>query len=996
MRMATGSRRRVAEAERRRVIPMFLALLAGCLATGCDRDRGDVPSSSTVSRSDGVRNGDAAFATPAPAAPAVSLAAVRGSFNAGRFGDALDKARSYLVAHPGHPEALMLAGRSLMAIGNQPEAIATLRLVPGDEPKFGMQALGQIAEWHLSNGFPDEAEAGYRRILELHGDIALAHSRVALLMNSQGKRFEALPHLRKLAAMQDITQRELGALVTIGDQCGVQLVPGTTGTDQQPVRGDLRRARQMGMTARWDEGRNLARRLREAFPDSTAIAAFLGVAFVADQDFESLGQWKAALPDGTENQPEYWSVLAHWSFQQGKPREAIRCSMETLRRDPTRHSAYETMAKSLLALDESEAARAAYERYERLVEMRTYFQKILGRDRTGIDYLGMAERTLALNRPLESLGWLKVAARSNADRSRMAEFQNKLQSYTPPDDFDGWLLCGLATSDYPLPGTVSSNEPSEDRPGTERAIVLTDVAAAAQLDFQYDAGNDRTDGSYLLHHTMGGGIGVVDFDHDGHPDLYFSQGGGDPFGSGNLPNRLFRNLGGSAFGDVTAMSGSDDSRYGQGVTAADFNQDGFVDLIVANIGPNSLLRNNGDGTFTRADIGPWQSKDHWTSHVAAADLSGDGIPELVECNYIDDPGAMSTWCTPTQQHCAPGKLTAAANRVVLGTGDGSWSDWPAASPIAADGRYSLGVMITDMDGRPGNELFIANDTVENTLWSGKRASASGIVTGFTEEARLRGCATGPVGELLGCMGIAAGDFDRNGTFDMYVTNYYNEPSNLYLQISGGLFVDRAAPYRARKASRYMVGFGTQAADLDRDGWLDLVVLNGHAVDRRSLGEPLQMQPQLFRGRSGRFDAVPSDAPFWSTAALGRTLALVDWNGDGRTDMVANHLDQPSALLQNESTPGQWIRFELVGTTSERDATGANVTIRCEARTWTGWVTAGDGYYCSNQPHLDFGVDAAHVDGVTVDWPSGRRQELTRLECNQTYLVVEGTGEAVAR
>ncbi len=319
------------------------------------------------------------------------------------------------------------------------------------------------------------------------------------------------------------------------------------------------------------------------------------------------------------------------------------------------------------------------------------------------------------------------------------------------------------------------------------------------------------------------------------------------------------------------------------------------------------------------------------------------------------------------------------------------------------------MIIANLDGRHGNEVFIANDTRENTLWVSSPVTSDSSVNDpasanreqtpayrLSEEARLRGCATGPIGELLGCMGIATGDFDHNGTLDLYVTNYYNEASNLYLQQDVGLFVDSAALFGARKPSIFAVGFGTQASDLDRDGWLDLVVLNGHAVDRREKGEPLQMKPQLFRGRAGEFVLLDLDNPFWKTPTLGRTLASLDWNRDGRPDMVANHLDSPLALLQNESDAGQWIQFELVGTRSERDAVGSKVTIECGDRKWVSWVTGGDGYLCTNEPIVDFGIDdAPRVDKVTIEWPAGDSQELRDLAPGSSYLVVEGDEEAFA-
>jgi hypothetical protein len=249
------------------------------------------------------------------------------------------------------------------------------------------------------------------------------------------------------------------------------------------------------------------------------------------------------------------------------------------------------------------------------------------------------------------------------------------------------------------------------------------------------------------------------------------------------------------------------------------------------------------------------------------------------------------------------------------------------------------------------------------------------------------------------MGIASGDFDRNGRLDLLITNFYNEPVNLFLQNDSGFFVDEALQYGLVQPSTGVLGFGTQAADFDNDGWLDLAILNGHIYDASYAEIPFRMASQLMRGTKGGFSLQDAETagPYWRRQQLARTLALFDWNRDGRMDMVANHLDQPIAILQNDSQSQNWLQLELVGTTSERDATGSRVAVHAGGQHWTGWQIGGDGYMCTNEPVIHFGIgNAETIDKIEIRWPSGTTQTWTGVEPNGRYLVVEGEEQMTRR
>jgi hypothetical protein len=265
---------------------------------------------------------------------------------------------------------------------------------------------------------------------------------------------------------------------------------------------------------------------------------------------------------------------------------------------------------------------------------------------------------------------------------------------------------------------------------------------------------------------------------------------------------------------------------------------------------------------------------------------------------------------------------------------------------------------------------------------------------FQNAADARGIANGFKGVPNGCMGISAADFNRDGRVDLHVTNYTNESANLFIQSEGGLFSDIAIRYGIDKSSHAMVGFGTKAIDFDRNGWLDLIVTNGHIFDTRIYGEKFfRMPPQLLMSEGNRFDLVEVDdaSGYWNQTYLGRAMASLDFDRDGAIDLLVGHMDKPVALLHNQTdTTGNWVQLELVGTTSERDAVGARVVVTAAGVQQSHWVTAGDGFLCTDEPFLDFCLgDQEVVDHVDVFWPASPPQRFEALPHGHRYLIIEG-------
>ena len=918
----------------------------------------------------------------------------------GNTASAESELRALLIAQPNNPKVVMLTAQCSAASGHKLEAVEILNTIDADDEANIATALSLSAQWLVDEKEFDAAQEKLEQLLKLPGDQTRAHRRLARLFNSQGRRREAAIHLFALARSGEITEKELFAMTNYGDAF-IDTSIEKPDFKTKLIPAALAEAKRLQSDGELTRARDLAEKLAKAFPTSTQIMAFQGRIHSELHEDDKVKQWAAVLPAGIECEPEYWFAVGLWMQRQARHREAIRCFGEAVLRDQTDLYSYSALGRSLTALGEFEAGRQFANRFELIDEAM--------RLATRIGYAKGAQRELnrladlleQLRRPWEAIAWRNLAAKvggaNELEIEKLGEQRAALLAQGDVQDVGFFLTCGVDISHYPLPdlGQLQSSIATQNELPNSRFIAagrieLIDVAGQVGLDFQYDNGDDPSDESRLLHQLTGGGIGVIDIDLDGYFDLYFTQGGGaafDPLGS--KPNQFFRNIAGKLFINQTAPTLTGDTGYGQGVAVADINQDGFADLLVANLGPNILYLNNGDGTFTRQVLVAPNKSGEWTSSIACGDLSGDQLPEIVEVNYINDPSAVSVPCTSTKINCNPSEFQSAPDHVWQVKPDGTIVTWEGCQQMAEKPNYGFGAILANFDLKPGNELFIANDTGLNHLWVEQQVSDPHDRT-LIEGAQLYGCADGLVGQRQGCMGIAHGDFDRNGRLDLHVTNFWNQSADLYLQQSSGLFVNGTASHGLFEPSLKTVAWGTQAADFDRDGWLDLAVLNGHLIRRQ--GQPFKMRPQLFRGAMHGFhlqEPTSDGLDYWGKAAQGRTMALVDWNHDGKPDLVTNHLDVPASLLENRTLGGNSLQLELVGTVSERDAIGAIVTVTCGDQSWTEWMVGGDGFLCSNEPVLDVGVgNAIKVDKVVVQWPSGATQEFNDLAVKKRYLLIE--------
>jgi hypothetical protein len=351
--------------------------------------------------------------------------------------------------------------------------------------------------------------------------------------------------------------------------------------------------------------------------------------------------------------------------------------------------------------------------------------------------------------------------------------------------------------------------------------------------------------------------------------------------------------------------------------------------------------------------------------------------------------------------CQPLIFSPAPDQLLRGDGDGSFQNSTTACGMNDHDGRGMGLIVARMARSDALDVYVSNDSTANFHFV-RQSTSTGEKSSlrFADEALLRGVAVDGLGRAQASMGIAVNDVDRDGRVDLFITNFEGESNVLYVQESEGSFRDASQQFDLTAPSRDMLGFGTQLMDADLDGFPDLLVANGHVNDLREGNSKYRMKPQLFRNLAGRkFQLVPGEeaGTYFEGDYLGRGLAVLDWNRDGRPDAAITHLDHPAALLTNQSpTGGRWLAVHCVGTTSARDAVGTTLSVQQESQRIVRQLTAGDGYASSNQRVVFFGLGEWSNETLTLDvsWPSGETATFADIPINTEVVIIEGRPQAI--
>lgn len=962
------------------------------------------PLRSVLWNSSSLWSSSSATALP-PIAPTLDEA--RHHFARGEFAQAEELAGSLLSANPRNSAALLLAGEAATRLGKPEVALKYYDRIPIDSGEDHLKGLWSSGGVLVHLGRLSESEAKFREALKFDPKNEVAHRNLSFILSATGRRYESLPHSLALLKLGVPTLEDLlflgNPVHTVDHSDYLNFARKAAPNDPLPTLGMASVAMFHG---KFSEASDLLQHTLAHGPHLVEAHAMLGRYYVERNDADAMHKWASNLTPEMQRHPEIWFVRGVWAQDHGDRSTAIRCFWEVLQRHPDHLRANYRLGQLLVAEGKADWARQFSDRAQRQESLNRILTVLYSEGPQPERMARVAKLTEELGRPWEAWAWNRMIVDNFPDEFGAEAASSRLLAElktNPPRTIafkDPEMRNALAA--FPLPsGAVATALPSPGPPPVAMASAVSFVESAKRLGigFQYVNSDDLSQPGTPIYHQLGGGIGSIDYDRDGWPDLYLSQGAPWPPSDQNLDlqDKLFHNRGGEAFVDVTEQARLGDARYSQGIAAGDLNNDGFPDLYVANIGGNRLFLNQGDGTFLEVQ-GEFTTRSDWSTSCAIADISGDGNPDIFVVNYLDGREPFELVCRGGKA-CTPGHFIGQQDQLYLSGGDGTFrrvSD--EAGIVAYDGK-GLGVVVADFDNSGRLSIFIANDTTANHFYV-PRSKRGDVALKMEDQGMLSGLAYDRDGLAQACMGIGIDDADNDGRLDLFVTNFYNESNTLYRQVGTNLFVDDTRDANLRTPSLTKLGFGTQFLDADLDGNSDLVVTNGHVDDYRDTGAAYKMPPQFFRNLGqGRFEELPAAGlgPYFQGEYLGRSLAKTDFNRDGRPDFAVLHLDAPLAVLANETvTNNHSLTLHLVGVNCERDAIGTQVTIETDAGTWHKQLTAGDGYQASNQRVVHAGLGQSDViRQLTVRWPHGAKQTFVNIPADQEWLAVEGRAELVA-
>jgi enediyne biosynthesis protein E4 len=503
---------------------------------------------------------------------------------------------------------------------------------------------------------------------------------------------------------------------------------------------------------------------------------------------------------------------------------------------------------------------------------------------------------------------------------------------------------------------------------------LEDVTDRLGLHFVHDCGPITS--SYFMPQSIGSGCALFDFDGDGKLDIYLIHNGG-PHGA---KNQLFHQEEGG-FRDVSSGSGLDVAGYGMGVAVGDVNNDGLPDVILTEYGATRLFLNQGNGRFIEVTSKSGLDNPLWATSAAFFDFDRDGWLDLIVVNYVDfDPSVSCAGSGGKLDFCGPRIFKGTTPRLYRNLGASRLNSGPffedvslEAGLVAGPKGKALGVLCADFNGDGWPDILIANDMAPNNLWINQRNGK------FKDEALIRGAAYTLGGNTAANMGVAYADVDGDGLPDLFITHLVDETHTLWKQGPRGIFQDQTA-LAGLTATRRSTGFGTAFVDFDRDGWLDLAIVNG-GVRRNRQADPSSpfwsqyaQHNQVFanKGRGMFRDVSQFNPALCGEPGVGRGLAVGDFDNDGAPDLLITEIGGRARLLRNVApAKGHWLTVRAIVAQWNRDAYGAEITVRCPGNSYWRLLNPGFSYCSSNDPRCHFGLgENERYDSIDVVWPNG--------------------------
>ena len=930
-------------------------------------------------------------------------------FDMGDWQESLNLSEVVLARDAGSIAALVLAGDACFSLEEYDRALAYYRQVPVGPSAIAIHArfrCGRIELHHVAD--TARAEASFRAALSYEPENPNGLFQLVSLLGIQARQQEAVPFVLRLFRQGVFHEDLLGLLESPGSALFnlSELNRYRQVTPEHPavLIGLAWHARNSGQTEEAIELLAEAVRSKPPIPESRIALAML---LWETSQFVRVESLLAEEQTCSISDPRLWVVRGKLAERNGQSPAAVRCFWETWQQSPTDRNATYQLYQYLIQSDDEARAKLLQERLQQLQTLREQRDLVVSTEHSTSQPIRQLVMGLErVERLWEAWGWCIIANdRFPAAAWAMPRATTLLESL---QSSPLTVVCrsnrslAVDLSHLPLPKWNSKSQDGLPSPGgSDKVVSFRDDSRSAGIHFQYYNSPSTAGEGQRMYEFNGGGCGVLDYDMDGWPDLYFTQGcqWDRRDERSEHVDQFFRNSGNGRFDDVTGLAGTSESRFSTGITVGDFDNDGFPDLHIANIGRNRLYRNCGDGTFEDVTNEAGVDDPRWSTSCVMADLNGDSLPDLYSVNYLTGESVFERVCQHEDgqpRMCMPFHFPAAQDQLFLNLGDGRFSNVTEECGVQVANGKGLGVVAADWKGDGRLSLFVANDTVGNFLFVNDGTSESGIPR-FVESGLIAGVAVNGDGKAEGCMGIAVGDANDDGGLDLFVTNFLRESNTLYQTSGDATFTDVTQPAGLAEPGRNLLGFGTQFLDADLDGHLDLLVANGHIDDYRRYGRPYRMPAQCFANNgNGRFTEQPAHqlGPYFSRKLLGRGLARVDWNRDGREDAVISHLDQPAVLLTNTTEqPGQFVAVRLRGVQSSRDAIGTTVLVHTQDRTMMRQLTAGDGYQASNERVLVFGLGrTGQVRRIEVRWPTGKNEAFDQIESDQEYLIVEGAGQ----